>query len=125
MTIPIPELDVDPFSTENLTDPHPMYEQLREAGPLVRLGRYDIHAVARHAEVQDSRHQIVRDQNVARFQVAMDDLPGMGGRQSEGDPSRDFNSLIGGQFERGQSLEIVPIEIFHHDQRQAIGLFDR
>ncbi|MET0509589.1 MAG: cytochrome P450 [Burkholderiaceae bacterium] len=52
MTATVPEVDVDPFSTENLTDPHPMYEQLREAGALVRIPRYDIFAVARHAEVQ-------------------------------------------------------------------------
>ena len=29
-----PKLDVDPYATENLIDPYPMHERLREAGPV-------------------------------------------------------------------------------------------
>ncbi|WP_369138672.1 cytochrome P450 [Modestobacter versicolor] len=47
----VPVLDVDPFSHEVLEDPLPMHEQLREAGPLVYLSRYDVFAVARYADV--------------------------------------------------------------------------
>lgn len=47
----VPVSDVDPFSHEVLEDPLPMHESLREAGPLVYLSRYDVHAVARYEQV--------------------------------------------------------------------------
>ena len=50
---PAPVLEVDPFSREFFEDPHPIHEQLREAGPIVRLGRYDVWAVARYEQVHD------------------------------------------------------------------------
>ena len=47
----VPTSDVDPFSHEVLADPLPMHEQLREAGPVVYLTRYDVFAFARYSEV--------------------------------------------------------------------------
>lgn len=47
----IPSLDIDPFSMEFLSDPHPAHEVIREVGPVVRLDRWNVYAVARHAEV--------------------------------------------------------------------------
>ena len=47
----IPNLDIDPFSMEFLDDPHPSHALIREAGPVVRLDRWNIYAVARYAEV--------------------------------------------------------------------------
>ncbi|MEU2350997.1 cytochrome P450 [Modestobacter sp. NPDC049651] len=47
----LPVSDVDPFSHDVLEDPLPMHEQLREAGPVVHLSRYDVFALARYAEV--------------------------------------------------------------------------
>jgi len=47
----VPVSDVDPFSHEVLENPLPMHEQLREAGPVVHLARYDVFALARYAEV--------------------------------------------------------------------------
>jgi cytochrome P450 len=47
----VPTSDVDPFSHEVLEDPLPMHTELREAGPVVYLSRYDIHAVARYDDV--------------------------------------------------------------------------
>ncbi len=44
--------EIDPFSREFLADPYPYHEQLREAGPVVRLARYDAWAVFRHEQVQ-------------------------------------------------------------------------
>jgi len=44
-------LDVDPFGEDNLTDPYPMHELLREAGPVVFLQRYRVWAMARHQDV--------------------------------------------------------------------------
>ncbi len=46
-----PVLTLDPFSTEFLSDPYPFHEQLREAGPVVWLERYQCWAMARHDEV--------------------------------------------------------------------------
>lgn len=50
-TSAVPTSDVDPFSHEVLEDPLPMHEELREAGPVVHLRRYDVHAMARYDEV--------------------------------------------------------------------------
>ncbi|WP_432181542.1 cytochrome P450 [Streptomyces sp. NBC_00063] len=47
-----PVSDVDPFAREHLLDPDPLHETLREAGPLVYLSRYDVHALARYEEVR-------------------------------------------------------------------------
>lgn len=48
----IPDSDIDPFSHEFLADPYPAQAALRDAGPVVRLTRLGVHAVARHAEVK-------------------------------------------------------------------------
>jgi 4-methoxybenzoate monooxygenase (O-demethylating) len=48
----IPSFDIDPFSTAYFDDPYPVQEQLREAGPVVWLSRYDICAVARYEQVR-------------------------------------------------------------------------
>ncbi|SDO89521.1 hypothetical protein SAMN05660199_02794 [Klenkia soli] len=45
-------LDLDPFAPDVLRDPLPAQAALRDAGPLVRLPRYDTWAVARYAEVR-------------------------------------------------------------------------
>jgi 4-methoxybenzoate monooxygenase (O-demethylating) len=50
-TVPTaPCSSVDPFDTVFLTNPYPFFEQLREAGPVVYLERYNVWALARHAE---------------------------------------------------------------------------
>jgi len=46
-----PRSDLDPFSDEFLRDPLRFHAPLRDAGPVVRLERYGVHAVARYAEV--------------------------------------------------------------------------
>jgi len=53
----IPGLDIDPFSIEFFDDPFPHHERLREAGPLVRLDKWNVHGVARYAEV----HAVLND----------------------------------------------------------------
>ena len=47
----IPVITADPFSVENLVDPHALHEQLREAGPVVRLDSYGIWGMARYEQV--------------------------------------------------------------------------
>ena len=46
-----PSTTVDPFSDEVLADPHPFHRDLRDAGPVVHLERYDVYAMGRYAEV--------------------------------------------------------------------------
>jgi hypothetical protein len=46
-----PASDVDPFSDESLHDPYPVHAALRELGPVVRLDRYGVWAMARHRDV--------------------------------------------------------------------------
>jgi 4-methoxybenzoate monooxygenase (O-demethylating) len=50
--IMIPALDIDPFCQAFFDDPYPAHAAMREAGPVVYLPRYDIHAVARHDDVR-------------------------------------------------------------------------
>jgi len=52
-----PVSEVDPFCREFFENPFPVHEELREAGPAVRLSRYDVWAVARYAEV----HRVLND----------------------------------------------------------------
>ncbi|MCX4641987.1 MULTISPECIES: cytochrome P450 [unclassified Streptomyces] len=46
-----PVSDVDPFSDEHLLNPEPLHQALREAGPVVYLSHYDVHALARYEQV--------------------------------------------------------------------------
>jgi 4-methoxybenzoate monooxygenase (O-demethylating) len=46
-----PVLDLDPFAEDFLRDPDPYHEELREAGPVVFLERYEVWAMARFAAV--------------------------------------------------------------------------
>ena len=47
----MPTSDVDPFGHEVLEDPLPFQQELREAGPLVYLTRYDTYAFGRYEQV--------------------------------------------------------------------------
>lgn len=52
-TLAIPTLDIDPYAPQNLIDPYPMHERMREAGPVVALAPYPtLVACARHDEVR-------------------------------------------------------------------------
>jgi len=46
-----PISDIDPFSRDYLREPYPFHAQLRDAGPVVWLSKWDSWAVARFAEV--------------------------------------------------------------------------
>ncbi len=48
-----PESDIDPFCHAYLTDPYPFHQQLREAGPLVRLRSLDCWGTGRHKEMNE------------------------------------------------------------------------
>lgn len=49
--VDVPTSDIDPFSDDYLRDPLPFQHELRELGPVVRLERYGVYAMARFAEV--------------------------------------------------------------------------
>lgn len=51
-----PTSDLDPFDEGFLTDPWPYHAQLRDAGPVVYLERYDVWAVARYDDVAATLH---------------------------------------------------------------------
>jgi len=51
MHVTEPASELDPFGDEFLTDPFRFHDELREAGPAVRLTRYGVWGVARYAEV--------------------------------------------------------------------------
>jgi cytochrome P450 len=55
--IKAPRSDFDPYSDEVLKYPYPFYEQLREAGPIIYLNKYDAYAVGRYEQV----HAILSD----------------------------------------------------------------
>jgi cytochrome P450 len=50
--MPIPDSDIDPFCAAFFEDPLPAQAALRDLGPVVRLTRHGVLAVARHAEVK-------------------------------------------------------------------------
>ena len=47
----IPHLDIDPFSIGFFDDPYPAHQEMREAGPVVYLDKWNVYGVARYAEV--------------------------------------------------------------------------
>jgi cytochrome P450 len=48
----VPSIDKDPCSTECLIDSYPFHEEMREAGPVVRLKAYSVWATGRHEHVR-------------------------------------------------------------------------
>lgn len=46
--------DIDLFTDDALTDPYPLYRELRDVGPIVYLRRYDVHVLARYEQVRDA-----------------------------------------------------------------------
>jgi len=50
MTIPV--LDIDTYTEAYFENPFPVHRSLRDAGPVVRLSRYSVYAVARHEQVR-------------------------------------------------------------------------
>jgi cytochrome P450 len=46
-----PVLDVDPFTDDNIENPYPFFEQLREAGPVAFIKPHGLYAVGRYDEV--------------------------------------------------------------------------
>lgn len=56
----IPSVDIDFYSDELINDPHPVYEQMREIGPVVYLPKHDLYALPRYKEVSEVLRQPLR-----------------------------------------------------------------
>ncbi len=49
--VPVPSVDIDPFSIDYFDDLYPAQHLLREAGPVFHIGQWNVYGVARYAEV--------------------------------------------------------------------------
>ncbi|VVJ22042.1 Putative cytochrome P450 hydroxylase [Amycolatopsis camponoti] len=67
---PRPVNDGDPFSHAVLENPLPLHAELRDAGPVVHLPRYDVYAVARHEQVHAALTDWQRFQSAAGVGLA-------------------------------------------------------
>ena len=56
----VPSLDIDFYSDEVIRAPYPVYEQMRELGPVVYLPRHDLYALPRYTEVSEVLRQPLR-----------------------------------------------------------------
>jgi cytochrome P450 len=56
----IQSLDIDFYSDEVIGDPYPVYERMREIGPVVYLQRHDLYALPRYREVSEVLRQPLR-----------------------------------------------------------------
>jgi cytochrome P450 len=65
-----PVHDGDPFSHVVLDNPLPLHAELRDAGPVVYLSRYDVYAVARYDEVRAALTDWQRFQSAAGVGLA-------------------------------------------------------
>ncbi|MFE5242631.1 MULTISPECIES: cytochrome P450 [unclassified Streptomyces] len=65
-----PTSDADPFDAAHLAHPEPLHRALREAGPVVHLSRYDVHALARYDEVHTALVDWQRFQSAAGVGLA-------------------------------------------------------
>jgi cytochrome P450 len=82
-----PELDVELFGEKSLKDPFGDYRLLRNAGPVVRLRRPDVYALARFADVHAAlrAHDVLISGEGVGFSEAFNATRGMNVLQSDGE----------------------------------------
>jgi cytochrome P450 len=52
-SLPVPpELDIDPYSNEVLSNPYPSFDRMRETAAIVRLSRYGVYVTGRYEETK-------------------------------------------------------------------------
>ena len=92
-----PSLDIDLFSDEAIANPYPVYQLIRDAGPVVWLSQYDHWAISRY---EDVRAALRADNTLLSGEgVAMNDvLNNSGGKHnslvSDGDEHRKLRSAV-------------------------------
>ena len=92
----VPALDLDLFAPASLADPFADYRTLRDAGPVVRLARPDVHAIARFADVQTALRAsdiLISGEGVG-FSAAFNAPKGMNVIQSDGDRHRRMRATV-------------------------------
>ncbi len=52
-SVDLPHFEEDLYSDDNLRDPYPLYERMRDAGPVVWLKNYSVYGVSRYQDVRD------------------------------------------------------------------------
>jgi cytochrome P450 len=53
-SVDCPTSDIDLYTEAALLDPYPLYQTLRDLGPLAYLPQYDLYVLSRYAEVRDA-----------------------------------------------------------------------
>lgn len=92
----VPELDVDLFGHDSLRDPFADYRRLRDAGPVVRLRRPEVHAIGRFADVQAALRasdRLISGDGVG-FSDAFNAPKGMNVIQTDGDLHRRMRGTV-------------------------------
>jgi hypothetical protein len=88
----LPSSDVGLFATNTLLDPYPVYSHPRDAGPVVRLSRFDAWALPRHEQVGAplGDHETFSSASGVGFAAGMDELMprALSGPRSLGDRRR-------------------------------------
>ncbi|WP_322760453.1 cytochrome P450 [Frankia sp. Cr2] len=87
----LPTSDVDPFAHDILEDPHAFHAQLRDAGPVVYLTRYNLYAMARYEHVRTALvdwQEFSSAPGVGPSSFSHDAPPGPPGVLLEADPPR-------------------------------------
>lgn len=75
----LPQLDIDFYSDAVICDPYPVYEKMREMGPVVYLPKHDLYALPRYAEVSEvlrQPHRFISSKGVSPIQKVNDILVG-------------------------------------------------
>ncbi|MGE4431185.1 MAG: cytochrome P450 [Sphingobium sp.] len=96
MTGAVPKIDIDLFGDDSLRNPFADYQRLRDAGPLVKLGRPDAYAMGRFDDVQAALRAadcLISGQGVG-FSDTFNAPKGMNVLQSDGDLHRRLRAAV-------------------------------
>ena len=91
-----PSLDIDLFSDEAIANPYPAYQQVRDAGPIVWLSRFDVWAISRFDDVRAALRadsSLISGKGVALNQM-LNDAGGTNSLVSDGDEHRRLRSAV-------------------------------
>jgi len=96
MTQRSPSIDVDLFSDEAIANPYPLYKEIRDAGAVVWLERYDMWAVSRFEDVRAALRAdstLLSGRGVA-MNDALNDTGNTNSLVSDGDEHRRLRSAL-------------------------------
>lgn len=96
MTTKSPSLNIDLFSDEAIANPYPLYEQIRNAGPVVWLELYDMWAISRFDDVRAAlraESTLLSGRGVA-VNPALNDTGSQNSLVSDGDDHKRMRSAV-------------------------------